>query len=58
MYMSGAYDVTCEECRGRTTVSEVDEERCSKDLLGLYREQQKDLANMRREMYSAQKFGF
>lgn len=58
MYMSGAYDVTCEECRGRTTILEVDEERCSKDLLELYREQQKDLADMRREMYNAQRFGY
>lgn len=58
MYMSGAYDVTCEECRGRTTVLNVDEKKCPKDLLELYHEQQKDLAEMRREMCNEQRFGY
>lgn len=32
-YMNGTYDVTCYECHGRTTVPELDEDRCDKRIL-------------------------
>ena len=57
IYTSGGYDVTCEECRGRTTVLAVDEKRCSKKLLEIYRDQQEDLSNMYAEMDAERRFG-
>jgi DnaJ-class molecular chaperone len=35
-YMEGAYDKTCEECKGSGKVVEVDEESCNKELLERY----------------------
>ena len=35
-YLSGGYDVTCEECRGLRVVLVVDESRCDKSLLERY----------------------
>lgn len=35
-YLSGRYDVSCEECGGARVVLVVDEERCSSELLELY----------------------
>jgi len=43
-YFAGAYDITCNRCRGRTTVAVVDRERCDPELLELYDEQQQELA--------------
>lgn len=39
-YMSGGYDVTCEECGGRNVVAVVDEENADKELLVIYFERQ------------------
>lgn len=45
-YMTGRYDRTCETCKGRTTVQEIDEEACTgwreRILLKAYRDQQAD----------------
>jgi len=35
-YMSGAYDVSCEECHGLRVVPEVDAERCDPVILKAY----------------------
>lgn len=37
-YMSGAYDVPCEECRGRRVVREVDKDRLTPELRHASRE--------------------
>ena len=56
-YHSGGYDVTCEECNGRTTVLAVDEDNCPKKLLDLYRGQQESLADMYAEEDAERRFG-
>lgn len=38
-YLSGAYDIPCNACGGRTTVPVVNEERCDPELLEAYRDQ-------------------
>jgi len=35
-YLSGVYDVSCEECRGKRVVAVVDERRCNPDDLTEY----------------------
>ena len=35
-YMSGRYDVTCEECKGRNVVLEVDRDNCPEHLMAEY----------------------
>jgi predicted methyltransferase len=32
-YLTGVYDVTCEECGGRNVVDVVDEDRCDPEML-------------------------
>ncbi len=39
MYLSGAYDVRCEDCDGTGKVQVVDTERCDPKLRGSYYEQ-------------------
>lgn len=56
-YRSGVYDVTCSQCRGRTTVRVVDEGRLSPDLLVAYQEQQKEEAEFRAMQRSELAFG-
>lgn len=50
MYMSGGYDVTCEECGGKRVIAEIDEKRCTTDELKRdlerYHEHQSHLAEM------------
>lgn len=49
-YMAGRLDRTCETCKGRTTILEIDEEACTgwrnRILLKAYREQQADSADI------------
>lgn len=45
----GAYGVTCETCKGRTTVLVVDAARCDPAVLAVYRSEQDDAARERRE---------
>ena len=35
-YRSGAYDVSCYECKGKRVVAEIDEKRCDKVILEQY----------------------
>lgn len=35
-YMAGAYDVTCEECKGLRVILVPDEDRCDKAILKIY----------------------
>lgn len=32
-YLTGGYDITCEECHGRNVIDVVDEDRCDPELL-------------------------
>lgn len=51
-YIEGVYDVPCEECNGRTTVLEVDEEACPAHLLEIYEAQlQEKAAERQQERY-------
>lgn len=47
-YISGAYDVPCEECNGRSTVLELDRKRATKEQIAAYEAEQDSL----REMYA------
>lgn len=46
-YLSGRYDVTCEECHGSNVVDVVDAERCSPELLAAYEAQEREMSNLR-----------
>lgn len=48
-YFNGLYDISCEECKGRTTVLVVDEEQADKDTLKKHHEFQEDKAKWERE---------
>ena len=43
-YFAGVYDVTCEECKGRRVVKELDRDKCPPYLLALYDQEQEDEA--------------
>lgn len=43
-YLSGGYDITCEECKGLRVVPVVDEDRCDKALFAKYQEHVMDQA--------------
>ena len=60
-YMTGVYDVPCEECRGRNVVLVVDRETAEvdcPDLLKRYDEIQAAAADYRREQRYAERMGF
>lgn len=48
-YMSGAYDIPCNRCQGRTTVHEVDWDRLAPKQLAAYQRQLKEEAYERAE---------
>jgi hypothetical protein len=50
-YLGGRYDITCDECRGRGIVVEVDETRCDPALLAEFRQQEREVA----ESYAMQR---
>src|SRR5947209_9969541 len=43
-YLSGGYDVTCEECHGARVVEAVDEARCDPALLKAYQDHEEQVA--------------
>ncbi len=50
-YMSGAYDQTCNKCRGRTTVPVVDVDRLSPEDLAAYGAQERSAREIDRMEY-------
>ena len=48
-YMSGMYDVPCNQCHGRTTVKVVDRDALSPELREAYDRQLQDLSDERAE---------
>jgi hypothetical protein len=46
-YMSGMYDTQCTVCKGLRVIEVIDRERCDKELLRMYDEQEQELADMR-----------
>ena len=48
-YFAGAYDITCEECKGARLILVPDEERCDPADLKRYRDHQEFEAQMDRE---------
>lgn len=56
-YMAGDYDQTCNRCRGRTTVREVDLEKLPADQRAAYERQLQDEANDRAEHLAEIAFG-
>ena len=48
-YFSGHYDVTCESCKGRTTVLVIDRDAADAETLALYDKRQRDAARYERE---------
>lgn len=57
-YLSGGYDVTCEECKGLRVVLEPDEETADPGLLKEYYEQQRADADYRREREIERRMGY
>lgn len=57
-YFSGAHDVECYGCGGKRVVLVVDEERCPKHLLELYREAEREREQDARDEASARRFGY
>lgn len=58
----GRYDEPCDTCQGRNVVSVVDEEACARDpeltrWLGMYRRQQEEEAQFRREEEAERRMG-
>ena len=47
-YMAGVYEQTCNRCNGRTTIQDVDEERCTPDQLEAWSAKLQDEADERR----------
>jgi hypothetical protein len=56
-YMSGTYDQQCNRCGGRTTVPVVDEDRCTKEQLAAWEEQERDNAACEAEHRAEIAFG-
>lgn len=60
-YFRGDYDVNCEECKGRTTVLEVDEAACKaqglEKALEAYWQARRDDAAYRREVEAERRMG-
>lgn len=46
-YMNGVYDTRCTVCNGLRVIEVIDRERCNKELLRMYDEQEQELADMR-----------
>lgn len=46
-YMSGVYDVQCQECRGERVVAVIDRDSCSPEQLRCYEASCRELAEMR-----------
>jgi hypothetical protein len=40
-YVSGCYDVPCYECSGQRVIAVIDEDRCDKEILEKWRQQEK-----------------
>lgn len=60
-YFAGRYDVTCEECKGRTTILVVDEQACKaqgleKELKEYYRHR-REMAEVDRMMEAERRMG-
>ena len=59
-YFSGAYDVPCNKCKGRTTFPEIDEEACDevqKIELEAYHKQQEEEAQFEAESRAERSMG-
>lgn len=56
-YVSGVYDVPCEECDGRRVMSVIDEKLCSPDNLQRYYDYLNDMADLRREEDMERRYG-
>jgi len=56
-YMSGVYDVPCDECRGKRVVTVVDEARADPDELKAHRAYQCEMAECRAQELAEIAFG-
>jgi hypothetical protein len=56
-YLGGKYDVTCYECDGQNVVDVVDEDRCTPELLAVYRRYVEDEADYRAECAAERRMG-
>ena len=56
-YLSGAYDVRCEECHGRNVIDVVDYDQLSDEYKALWDQQVQDERNYRAEMAAERRMG-
>lgn len=56
-YMSGGYDVHCEECNGERVVPVLDRERCTPEQLKAFDEQEEDERQTRAEEAMERRMG-
>jgi hypothetical protein len=56
-YMRGAFDVTCSQCAGRTTVPVVDWDRLTPEQTKAYESQQQDDASYEAERLAERRMG-
>lgn len=56
-YRAGVYDVRCEECGGNRVVPVVDEERADPKDLALYRQHNREMAELRAEEAAERRMG-
>lgn len=57
MYMSGGYDVHCEECHGERVAPIVDKQRCDPVVLDQYLSHLSVLADLQRDEEAERRFG-
>jgi len=57
MYLTGGYDVPCEECDGKRVVPVVDEKKCNPETLERYHDYLSCMAELRREEAAERRFG-
>lgn len=56
-YLSGVYDVRCEECRGERVVLVVDEARATTEQLAIYRDNERQEWEYRMEIEAERRMG-
>jgi RecJ-like exonuclease len=57
-YLSGVYDVVCEECKGQNVVMVPDEARCSKEQIDTYNKYLQDKWELEQERLAEIRYGY
>lgn len=56
-YLTGFYDVSCEECGGLRVTSVIDEERCTQAEIDAFRAQEQEMYDLRAEEEAERRAG-